>query len=626
MLSNLKKINELLTRKQRLAGLCLLGVMLLIGLMQVASVTSVLPFMAVVGNPEVIETNRWINMVYEGLGFTSNLSFLIFLGLVMLTSILCLNAVSIFSVWLNARFTWALNVHISRSLLAKYLSQPYLFFVSRNSSEFSHAVLQETQYFTNGYVTPLLQVIAKGVTIISLFTLVFLVDPLVATLAIFVFGGLYLAIYSYFRKKLGQIGHQRVEANRKRYKSVSEAFGSVKENKILQREGHFVRSYDTPSRLMGKLEVTLQLIGRIPHLVLETLAFGGMIALVLYFLVSRGGVGEILPILSLYAFASYRIMPALQTIFKTFTQLRSSQAVLDLIYRDMTAPLGAALAIDPEEIPYDELDKKTVVVPESQRDLLKPESRILPFQSTIELRDLTFNYPEAPRPALKNVSLSIPFNRSVAFCGPTGSGKTTAVDIILGLLEPSAGALLVDGVRITPENRRQWQRNLGYVPQSIYLSDSTITENIAFGIPRKEIDHAAVEQAARIANIADFIESELPLGYETLVGERGVRLSGGQRQRIGIARALYHDPSVLVLDEATSALDGATEEAVMQAVKQVAEAKTVILIAHRLSTVKDCDTIFLLDHGRLVMTGTYEDLMKNSKSFQRMARQPTPVG
>ena len=603
-----------------------MGLMLLIGLMHVASVTSILPFMAVVGNPEIVETNRWINLAYDGLGFTSTTSFLVFLGCVMLAAIICVNAVSALGVWLNARFTWALNVHISKSLLAKYLSQPYLFFVSRNSSEFANAVLQETQQFTKGYVTHLLLLLTKAVTIVCIFLLVVVVDPLVAVTAIVFFGGLYAAIYFYFRKRLSRIGRKRLAANRARFKSVNEAFGTVKENKILQRERYFVQGYEIPARKMARLEVRKLLISKIPHYILEGLAFGGMVALVLYFLVTRGGVAEILPILSLYAFASYRIMPALQQAFASFSHLRFSQAVVDLIHRDMTAAFGVPLAAGTNVLEKEVSESRQKRGAQVQSDALKPTAEALPFARSIEMRDLSFNYPGASRAALREVGLTIPYNRSVAFCGPTGSGKTTAIDIILGLLEPDTGGLYVDGVEIKAENRRAWQRNLGYVPQSIYLSDNTIMQNIAFGISPKEIDCQAVERAARIANIAGFIEQELPQRYETLVGERGVRLSGGQRQRIGIARALYHDPKVLVLDEATSALDGATEEAVMQAIRQVAQAKTVILIAHRLTTVKDCDTIFLLEHGRLIASGSYADLIENSRPFQKMARQSVPVG
>ena len=230
-----------------------------------------------------------------------------------------------------------------------------------------------------------------------------------------------------------------------------------------------------------------------------------------------------------------------------------------------------------------------------------------------------FTYPEAERPALQGLSLLVPARTTVGIVGGTGAGKTTAVDIMLGLLDPTQGRLLVDGVPITRDNRRDWQRSIGYVPQQIFLTDASVAANIAFGLPPAAIDQAAVERAARTAELHDFVIGELPEGYATLVGERGVRLSGGQRQRIGIARALYHDPDVLILDEATSALDNLTEKAVMDAVHNLGHAKTIVMIAHRLTTVRDCDIIFMLEQGRVVASGSYDELIAHSRQFRALA-------
>jgi ABC-type multidrug transport system fused ATPase/permease subunit len=243
----------------------------------------------------------------------------------------------------------------------------------------------------------------------------------------------------------------------------------------------------------------------------------------------------------------------------------------------------------------------------------------LPFKKAIELQDLTFTYPGSEYPAIKGLSLKIPCGTSVAFVGETGAGKTTLADVIIGLLPSQKGRVLVDGVELTKDNLRRWRANLGYVPQHIYLMDDTIARNIAFGVPDSKINQATVEWAARIANLHDFVTNELPHGYKTVVGERGIRLSGGQRQRIGIARALYHDPELLVLDEATSALDNATEDAVQKAIDQAAEAKTLIIIAHRLSTVRNCDLVYVLKKGRVVAQGNYETLLDGSPQFRSLA-------
>jgi len=340
-------------------------------------------------------------------------------------------------------------------------------------------------------------------------------------------------------------------------------------------------------------------VGQLPRFALEAIAFGGIIIFVLILLITREDARQVIPLTGLFAFAGYRLMPALQEVFHSFTKMQFNLAVLDRVYQDITA--GA----NPTARPLP--DKKELPEP-------------LPVKKEIRLQNVTYNYPETSVPVISNINMIIEYNTSVAFVGPTGAGKTTLADIILGLLVPQEGLLLVDGVPVDETNLKNWQLNIGYVPQYIYLSDDTVTSNIAFGVSEKVIDHRAIERAACIANIDKFITEELPQGYDTLVGERGIRLSGGQRQRIGIARALYHDPAVLVFDEATSALDGATEDAVLGAMANAARMKTLIIIAHRLPTVKNCDQVYLLDRGKIVAQGKYEELLESNLQFKEMAK------
>ena len=303
---------------------------------------------------------------------------------------------------------------------------------------------------------------------------------------------------------------------------------------------------------------------------------------------------NVIPIIALYAFAGYRLMPALQKIFISLTSLRVVTPALDSLHNDLK-------------------NLKPIILGNNNGDTLKVNNDIC-------LKNIYYNYPNASRTALKNINLTIPANKTIGLVGATGSGKTTTVDILLGLLEAQKGTLKVDGKIIDNNNRRAWQRSIGYVPQQIFLSDNTVSANIAFGVNIKDIDQEAVQNAAKIANIHNFIMNELPLNYQTTVGERGVRLSGGQRQRIGIARALYHKPKVLVLDEATSALDNLTEKAVMDAVHNSEKSITKILIAHRLTTVENCDKIFLFDKGELKTQGTFEELIKISDDFRESAK------
>jgi ABC-type multidrug transport system fused ATPase/permease subunit len=342
------------------------------------------------------------------------------------------------------------------------------------------------------------------------------------------------------------------------------------------------------------------IVSSLPRYALEVIAFGGILLIVLYFLGAEQRSTQMVPLLAVYAFSGYRLLPALQGVFSGITTVRLNMAALDVLHRDLT---GDRNEVDPELVL-------------AGTEGLQP----LPFNKELELRKVSFNYHGVEDHVLKGICLKITPNTTIGLVGPTGSGKTTTVDIILGLLAPTSGQLLADGMEISGDNLARWQRNLGYVPQNIFLCDDTITRNIAFGVPDSEIDMTAVVRAARIANLADFVENELPKGYETEIGERGVRLSGGQRQRIGIARALYRDPAVLIMDEATSALDGVTEEAVMDAIRNLSRKKTIIMIAHRLTTVQDCDMIYLMEHGKIIDQNTYVELQKSSEWFKAAAR------
>jgi ABC-type multidrug transport system fused ATPase/permease subunit len=366
--------------------------------------------------------------------------------------------------------------------------------------------------------------------------------------------------------------------------------------KLLGLEEAYLDRFHPPSVQVAVSASFSQVISELPRYLLETIAFGGMILLILALLLAgNGSLSDILPVLGVFAFAGLRMFPAVQQIYHALSYLRYTGAALEIVHRDTMETRENLLRIPGAEVPP------------------------LHVHRQIALADDHNDYPKAERAALQGLSLAIAANTTVGIVGGTGAGKTTAVDVMLGLLAPQAGQLRVDGEAITPANLRAWQNSVGYVAQQIFLIDDSVAANIAFGIAADAIDMAAVERAARVANLHDFVTGELPQGYQTAVGERGVRLSGGQRQRIGIARALYHDPDVLLLDEATSALDNLTERAVMEAVHNLGHQKTIIMIAHRLTTVKDCDMIFLLENGQLAAQGRYDDLLRDSEIFRRMA-------
>jgi ABC-type multidrug transport system fused ATPase/permease subunit len=309
--------------------------------------------------------------------------------------------------------------------------------------------------------------------------------------------------------------------------------------------------------------------------------------------------------LATFAYAIMRIVPNLQTMYSCLSSMRYNKIWIDTLYRDLN----------------------TLAKPPSELDLTLTKGTVVPFNEKIELNGVDFAYQASRDGVLKSVNIVIPKNRTIGLVGQTGCGKTTTVDIIMGLLEPKGGAVTVDGKPIlTPESGTDfphlnaWQRNFGYVPQQIFLADDTVSANIAFGIPEGARAQSVIEQAAKVANIHEFIVNELPQGYDTVVGDRGVRLSGGQRQRIGIARAIYHDPAILVMDEATSSLDSITEDAVMDAINNLSHSKTIIIIAHRISTVRKCDVIYMMDKGRITACGSYDELLATNEEFRAMAK------
>ena len=599
MLNTVQKLRAILTPREKMQLGLLLIAIIAMAFSQALGVASVMPFIGLVMEPNLVFENQYLNLAYETLNFTSVSLFIVFVGVVMFLLVFLSNFISALATWFKLRFAWMNNHRLARRLLEKYLSMPYRYFLNQNSADLSKNVLGEVNNLTNSYLIPLLTIVTKTMVAIFILVMLMFVDIFVSFIALFVLGGAYGLIFWKVNKQLRSRGNKRMIANRKRFKSVNEAFGGIKEIKVMNREPYFLDLFSKESFKMARLHSWNAVIGQIPRFALEAIAFGGIIIFVLVLLLTREDVRKVIPLVSLFAFAGYRLMPALQEIFTSFTRMQFNRAVLDRIYEDF-------MRVEKGAIKYTYAREK---IPEK-----------LPFKNAIELEDVTYNYPNTSINVIKDINLVIKRYTSIAFVGTTGAGKTTMVDIILGLLPPQRGRLLVDGTPIDSTNTIKWQRNIGYVPQHIYLSDDTAARNIAFGLPGSKIDHPAVEKAAKIANIHDFIADELPQGYDTVVGERGIRLSGGQRQRIGIARAIYYDPEVLIFDEATSALDGATEEAVLQAMKNAAKLKTLIIIAHRLPTVKDCDMIYLLDHGKIVAEGTYNQLLEENAQFKKMAK------
>ena len=576
-----KKLLLLLSPNElKRAGLLLIMI-LIMALLDMIGVASILPFITVLTNPDIIQTNSILNTM-----FNNTKIFLVFVMLVVSISFKALTT------YAQLRFVQMRGYSIGKRLVEGYLRQPYSWFLGRHSAELGKNILSEADTVVGGFMKPLLDMIAKSMVTLSIIILLIIVDPKLAIIIGFILGGAYVIIFYFIRAYLNQIGKKRLKHNEIRFKSVSEAFGATKEVKVGGLEKIYIKLFSDSAKIYAQTSASSTLISQLPRFFLEIIAFGGVLLIILYMMKQSDNFNTALPIVSLYVFAGYRLMPAIQQIYSSFVALTFVGPAIDNLSKDIK---------NLRLINFKQTNEK------------------LSFNNAISLKNIYYNYPNTSKTALKDISLSIPAKSSIGLVGATGSGKTTLVDIILGLLEAQKGTLKVDDEIITPENTRSWQRSIGYVPQYIYLSDDTVKANIAFGVDPNDIVQSKVEQVSKIANLHEFIVSELANKYETTIGERGVRLSGGQRQRIGIARALYHNPKVLILDEATSALDNQTEKAVMDAVNNLNDNMTIILIAHRLSTVKKCDQIYFLKKGRLENQGTFDELIKVNENFRANA-------
>ena len=595
---NLRKALALLDAQERRNALKVLGVMVVGAFASAAMVGSVFPFLSVLADPRLIAENAVLSWAYRMGGFTSDYGFLVALGLGAIGVILAANLVLILQTWAVARYT-QMRVHsISRRLLAHYLVQPYEQFLGRHSGDMSTNILSEAQQVVGQFLRPLAELISATLTVTAVVVTLLMVDPIVASIAIGSFAAIYGAVTVTTRRYVRRMGQRRAQANAGRFRMAGEALGGIKDVKLLGREAAYLDRFSGPSAEMAQAQIGVGVLAQAPRYAIQLVAFGGIIVLCLVLLDPEGlqereALGGILPLVGLLAFAGQRLMPELQKLYQSITQMTAGTAALDRVHADLTGGRHARL----------------------DRSIPAP----LGLRHALELEDVTYTYPNAERPGLRDIGLTIHAGERIGVVGASGAGKTTLADVVLGLLAPQAGTIRADGAEITPETLRAWQQTVGYVPQDIFLTDASLSENIALGLRPEEIDEAKVERAARIAQLHDFAMAELPDDYATLIGERGVRLSGGQRQRIGIARALYHDADLIVFDEATSALDNLTEREVMTSIDALPGDKTILMIAHRLSTVKVCDRIVVMDRGQVAGVGPWDELVSRNAAFRALA-------
>jgi ABC-type multidrug transport system fused ATPase/permease subunit len=590
----LRKVLSLFPREERWKMAALLAAMLATGVLQTLGIASVMPFIGLVTNPNVVHDNALLHRLYTALGFTEPRRFLVLMGLAAFVVFAAGNSLAAFTSWLGLRFAWRNHHRLSERLLERYLWKPYGYFLGRHGARLTKTLLNEILTVVEGVVVPLLEVISKGVAALLVIVLLIAMDPKLAALVSATLGGAYVLVYQLVRQRQRQAGERQLRARTIEFRVASEAFGGIKDVKVLGRESSIIARFRTPSLEYAMTNASHALVRQLPPLALETIAFGGLLAVLIYLLQTKDALDQVLPIIALYGLAGNRLLPTFHQIFSAITSIRFHAAALDELYADLMSPSD---------------------VPASPAPSIASKRQ---GGSEIRFHDVSFIYPGTTRRALNHIDLVIPKGRMVGLVGPSGCGKTTLVDLLLGLFTPTSGHVMIDGVPLDVTTMATWRSRLGYVPQNIFLCDETITRNIAYGIPDYDIDQDSVRRAVSAAHLTDFVARQ-PEGLNTIVGERGVRLSGGERQRIGIARALYHQPDILVFDEATSALDTITEEAVMEATRQLADNRTIVLIAHRLSTVSHCHVIFVMEDGKVVAHGTYDQLAASNRSFRAMA-------
>ena len=588
-----KKLLYLLTSHEKKKAILLLCMILIMAFLEMIGVASIMPFMAVLTNPDLIQTNSLLNNLFDlsrKIGVETNNQFLFVLGISVFILLVVSIAFKALTNYVQLRFTFMRQYSLGKKMIEGYLHQPFSWFLNRHSADLGKNLISEVGQVINKSLNPSLNLIQYILITLAILIILILVNLKIALVVGLTLGSAYGILFLLTRSLVTKIGKERLNASKLLFITVTEAFGAIKEIKVRGSEKNFVNKFSIPAKNLARTQALLGLISTLPRFALEAITFGGIILVILYFIAQSGNFNDIIPTIALYVFAGYRLMPALQGIFRSAAEIRYAKPVLDALYEDLKNLNPTFLAND--------------------------ENRLL-LKKNITLKNIFYKYPESKKIVLNNLNLNIDVNSKIGIVGTTGSGKTTIVDIILGLLELHKGGLEVDGKLIEKKNLRNWQNLIGYVPQNIFLVDDTVSANIAFGVENNKINQQNVEKAAKIASLHEFVINDLPEKYQTLIGEKGIRLSGGQRQRIGIARALYHNPKLLILDEATSSLDNLTEQDVMNAVNNMGKDLTVIMIAHRLSTVKECNKIVILENGQIKHQGTFQELTKIDDYFRK---------
>ena len=589
-MNTLNKLLDFLDKHEKKQLLVLLILILFTAIIDMLGAASILPFIAVVANPEIIETNIIISKIlnlYLNFGLDRK-NFISFLGFCVLVFLICSLILRGLTNYIQIKFCFMREYTISKNLVQKYLSKDYIWFLNKHSGDLTKNILGEISGIIYKSFIPAVNIVVYGSLCIAIFILLLVVDTKLAIIVVLLFSFVYLILYYFVRKSMLILGEKRLIANNQRFVEINEIFSNIKEIKTYGLEEDGVNYFSIPAKNYAHSHSLAESLGQLPRYLVEGFAFGGIVFITIIFINKGIAFDVIAPILAIYAFCGYRLLPALQIIFRSITEIKYSSSALENLRKDYTKI------------------KKDSNYPKKSSDSIKK----LTLKKEIKLDKIYFTYPtQTKRHSLKNINISIQAGSTVGIIGQTGSGKTTLIDIILGLIKPDEGLVTVDGLDILKENKFSWQQMISYVPQRINLFDNSVASNIAFTKNNEDINNDLLEKSAKIAQIHDFIVNELSEGYQTNLGEKGIKLSGGQIQRIGIARALYRKSKVLILDEASSALDSNTEKELFDNLFKYDPHLTIILVTHRLSVAKNCDKIFIIDKGLVVDSGNYEKII-----------------
>ncbi|MGE0489835.1 MAG: ABC transporter ATP-binding protein [Vulcanimicrobiota bacterium] len=577
---------ELLDRAGRRQLLLVLALTGLLSIAELAGVTSVLPFMGLVANPELLHENRWLRAFYEASGFTSEQSLLLALGLLMLAAVTIANLLGLLVTWVSHRFVLAQYYRLVERLLTVYARRPHSYYLGVNTAQLVR-MLESVNEVLLYNLEPLLLLLTRLGSVALILAGLLWADPVATMLATAMLGGAYFFVYLRLRRQFAHLGEREWSGQQESARLRHQLLQGMREARLAGREAFFVAQALDEARGFLKARERAHLLGVTPPLAMRTVVFAGLLTLTLWVLSQQRSPAEAIPWISLYALAGYRLLPAFQQTFTAIARMRGGLTHLVMLRRELEDDDGQPLA---------------------------PPPLRLSFERELALEEVRFAYLEG-EPTVE-LSLVIPRSSRVGIVGRTGSGKSTVMALLMGLLQPTQGRLLVDGREVEV---KAYQQGLGVVPQDVFLLDESLARNVAFGMADAEIDQARLDEVAVLARI-DGLVTTLEQGWQTRVGERGIRLSGGERQRVGIARALYHDPDILFFDEATAALDNQTEQEVLEAIDGLSGSRTIVMVAHRLTTVKECDAIYVLEGGRVVASGTYAELCEGSALFRELAK------